>query len=100
MAMVKVAATPPDRLKKNVGLRNVPQRIELRITLNRVTVNASRKPRNTSVTRVITYASPSLIHVKMLGFSCFIFGLFYAESAPKVVKINQFYLKFSGGFAP
>ena len=69
MVIAKVAATPPDRLKKNVGLRNVPQRIEPRITLNRVTVNASRKPRNTSVTRVITLASPSLIHGEGNGMS-------------------------------
>ena len=67
--MAKVAAIPPDRLKKNVGLRNVPQRIEPRITLSKVTVNASRKPRNTNATRVITLASPNLIHGEGKGMS-------------------------------
>ena len=67
--MVKVAATPPARLKKNVGLSNVPQRIEPRRTLNTVTINASRKPRNTIVTRVITLANPSLIHGEGNGIS-------------------------------
>ena len=69
IAMVKTAVIPPDRLKKNVGLRKVPQIIEPRITLKRVTVNASRKPRNTSATNEITLANPNLIHGEGKGIS-------------------------------
>ena len=67
--MVNVAANPPTRLKKNVGLRNVPKRIEPIMTLRRVTVSASRNPIKTSVTRVITLASPNLIHGEGKGMS-------------------------------
>jgi hypothetical protein len=55
--------------KKNVGLRNVPPIIEPNIILNRVTVTASRRPKNISVTRVITLASPNLIHGEGRGMS-------------------------------
>jgi len=61
--------TPPDKLKKNVELRNVPPTIEPNIILNRVTVTASRRPKNISVTRVITLASPNLIHGEGRGMS-------------------------------
>jgi hypothetical protein len=61
--------TPPDKLKKNVGLRNVPPIIEPSIILKRVTVTASRRPKNISVTRDITLARPSFIHGEGRGMS-------------------------------
>ena len=67
--MTKTDVIPPDRLKKKVGLRNVPPIIEPSIILKTVTVTASRRPKNISVTRVITLASPSLIHGAGRGMS-------------------------------
>ena len=67
--IAKTEATPPERLKKNVGLRNVPLIIEPSITLRKVTVSASRKPKNIKATRVIILASPSLIHGEGRGMS-------------------------------
>jgi hypothetical protein len=67
--IVNTATIVPNRLKKNVGLRNVPPTIEPRKTLSKVTSNASRKPKNISVISVITLARPSLIHGLGKGMS-------------------------------
>ena len=55
--------------QKNVRLRNVPPTIEPNTILNRIAVRASRRPKNISVTRVITLASPNLIHGEGRGMS-------------------------------
>jgi|SaaInlStandDraft_2_1057019.scaffolds.fasta_scaffold05095_3 hypothetical protein len=67
--IVNTAAIVPNKLKKNVGLRNVPPTIEPRNTLSKVTINASRKPKNISVISVITLARPSLIQGLGKGMS-------------------------------
>jgi hypothetical protein len=53
-------ANPPARLRKKVGLRNVPPKTDPSRTRNSVTCNAARNPRNTRAIKVMMLASPSL----------------------------------------